>query len=105
VSNVFQLRTLILQKQHDTIWIASLVLVCISILSQIGLAFILYIIAKGDIRNEQKQTRLERFNNVSLFIIVFISIINVIINIFMLTTNPRSFLDARTLELLQQMQK
>ncbi|CAF1102418.1 unnamed protein product [Rotaria sordida] len=100
-SNVMQLRTLILQKQHDSIWIISLVLACISILFQIGLIFILYIIAKGDIRNSQKQIQLERYNNFALIIIIFIAIINVIINIFMLTINSKSFLDTRALEILQ----
>jgi formate hydrogenlyase subunit 3/multisubunit Na+/H+ antiporter MnhD subunit len=99
-----QLRTLILQKQHDPIWIVSLVLVCVSILSLFGLAFVLYVVVKGDIRNPQQQVRLERFNNFALFIIIFISIINVLINIFMSTTNPKSFLDTRSLEILQQQQ-
>jgi heme/copper-type cytochrome/quinol oxidase subunit 1 len=97
-----QLRTLILQKQHDRTWIASLILVCLSILMHFGLAFILYILAKGDIRNPQKQMKLERYNKIALFIIVTVSIINVVINILMLTTNPKSFLDERSLELLQQ---
>ena len=97
-----QLRTLILQKQHDGIWIASLVLVCVSILSLIGLAVISYFVAKGDIRNPQKQTKLERYNNLTFFIIIFISIVNVVINMFMLTISPKSFLDIRSLEILEQ---
>ena len=105
VSNVMQLKTLILQKQHDGIWTASLILVCISIISQIGLAFLLYIIIKGDIRNPQKQQKLELYNNLALVIIAIIVIINVIINIFMMTTNPKSFLDTRSLEILQQQQQ
>ncbi|CAF0932136.1 unnamed protein product [Rotaria sp. Silwood1] len=101
MSNAMHLRMLILQKQHDGIWIASLILVCISILLQIGLIFILYIIAKGDIRNPHKQIELGRNNNYALIIIIIVSIINVIINLFMLTTNSKSFLDKRSLEILQ----
>jgi Mn2+/Fe2+ NRAMP family transporter len=97
-----QLRTLILQKQHDGIWIASLVLVCVSIFSQIGLAPLLYFMYKDDIRNPQKHSKLERLNNLSFALIVFISIINILINIFMLTINPQSFLDTHSLELLQR---
>jgi len=100
-----QLRTLILQKHHDGVWIACLVLVCLSIIIQFGLAWILYVLVKGDIRNPQKQTKLEQYNTFAFSIIAIVSIINVIINILMLTTNPKSFLDDRTLELLQQQQQ
>ena len=96
-----QLRTLILQKHHDNIWIASLSLVCISILFHMALAYLLFVVGKDDIRNAQKQVKLERCNNLALFIIVVVTIINVVINVFMLTINPRSFLDSRTLALLE----
>ncbi|CAF0723698.1 unnamed protein product [Adineta ricciae] len=59
-SNAMQLRTLITQKQRDGIWVASLILVCVSILAQIGLAFLLTVVGKGNIQNPQKQIRLER---------------------------------------------
>lgn len=95
-----QLRTLITQKQRDGIWIASLVLVCVSILAQIGLAFLLTIVGKGNIQNPQKQIRLERYNNLVLFITMLISIINVIINVFMSTTDPKNYLDSSSLETL-----
>lgn len=97
-----QLRTLIIQKHHDGIWIASLILVCLSILAQFGLAFILYILVRGDIRNPPKQPKLERYNTLAFFIILAIAIINVIINILMLTIDPKSFIDQRSLEYLQQ---
>ena len=97
-----QLRTLILQKHHDNIWIASLALVCISILFHMGLVCLLFVIGKEDIRNVQKQVKLERLNTVALLIIVVVTIMNVVINVFMLTINPRSFLDGRTLALLEQ---
>jgi hypothetical protein len=97
-----QLRTLILQKQHDGVWIASLILVIVSILTQFGLAFLLYMLVKDDIRNPHKQLKLERTNTFALVIIVFISIINIIVNILMLTTNPKSFLDTHSLELLEK---
>ena len=96
-----QLRTLILQKQRDNIWIASIILVCIAVLSQIGLYFILYILVKGDIRNSQKQNKLERYNNFALLLIILASIINIVVNVFMLTTNSNSFLDKHSLELLR----
>ncbi|CAF2898769.1 unnamed protein product [Rotaria sp. Silwood2] len=99
--NGMQLRILKLQKQHDGIWIASLILVCISILVQIGLTSILYIIAKGDIRNPLQQIKLERYNTIAFIIIIIVFIINAIINLFMLTTNSKSFLDTRSLEILQ----
>jgi F0F1-type ATP synthase membrane subunit c/vacuolar-type H+-ATPase subunit K len=97
-----QLRTLILQKHHDRVWIACLILVCASILIQLGFGYILYRLVKGDIRNPEKQPTLERYNKFGLFIIIIVTIINVAINILMLTINPKSFLDARSLELLQQ---
>ncbi|CAF1944700.1 unnamed protein product [Rotaria magnacalcarata] len=100
-SNVMQMRTLILQKQRDTIWIASLVLVCVSIIFQCGLAFFLYILGRGDITKRQSQTKLTRYNIVALLIIGIIALINITLNILMLTINPKSFLDTRSLELLQ----
>ncbi|CAF0787682.1 unnamed protein product [Adineta steineri] len=103
-SNVMQLRTLILQKQHDGFWTASLILVCVSFLFLIGLALILYVLIKGDIRNIEQQTNLERFNTLALVVILFICIVNILINAFMLSTNPKHFLDNRSLEILQQAQ-
>ncbi|CAF0812495.1 unnamed protein product [Adineta steineri] len=103
-SNVMQLRTLILQKQHDGFWTASLILVCVSFLFLIGLALILYVLIKGDIRNVEQQTNLERFNTLALVVILFICIVNILINAFMLSTNPKHFLDNRSLEILQQAQ-
>lgn len=88
-----QLRTLIIQKQRDAIWIASLVLVCFSILIQLILAYILVIVGKGDIQNPAKQTRLERYNNIALFLTVLISMINVVINAFMTSTSASSYAD------------
>ena len=88
-----QLRTLLIQKHHDGIWVASLVLVCVSILAQIGLAYLLIMIGKGDIQNPNKQEKLEKFNNLALFITILISAINVIVNVFMSTTNAQSFLE------------
>jgi hypothetical protein len=97
-----QLRTLILQKQHDGIWIASVILVCVSIIIQFGLGFLLYLLIKDDIRSPQKQLKLERLNILAFVCIIFISIINILINVFMITINPKSFLDTHSLELLQQ---
>ena len=96
-----QLRTLLVQKQHDGIWLASLLLVCLSILAQIGLGYILLVMGKGDIQNPQKQEKLERWNNIALFITMMISVINLIINVFMSTTNPNSYLDTASLDLLK----
>ncbi|CAF1545101.1 unnamed protein product [Adineta steineri] len=101
-SNAMQLRTLLTQKQRDGIWIASLVLVCLSILAQIGLTYLLIIIGKGDIENPDKQTKLEKYNYLALFITILISIMNVIINVFMSTTSPTSYLDAHSLEILNK---
>lgn len=96
-----QLRTLIVQKHHDGIWVASLILVCISILAQMGLAYILIILGKGDVQNPHKQDKLEKFNNIALFVTIIISMINVIINVFMSTTNPQSYLDPSVLNSLK----
>ena len=93
-----QLRTLLIQKQHDGIWLASLILVCLSIIGQIGLAYILIIIGKGDIQNPHKQEKLEKFNNLALFITILISVINVIVNVFMSTTNAQSFFEPAVLD-------
>jgi uncharacterized membrane protein YbhN (UPF0104 family) len=88
-----QLRTLLIQKQRDGIWLASFILVCISILAQIILAYILIVIGKGDIRNPEKQVKLERYNNLSLFLTTLISMINVVINAFMTTTSPTNYFE------------
>ena len=97
-----QIRTLAAQKQRDGIWTASLILACVSIVIQLLSLFVLYLTAKGDIRNAQQQPRLERYNTLALIIIILIAVINVVINIFMITINPKSFLDTRSLEILQQ---
>lgn len=97
-----QLRTLILQKHHDGIWIATLILVGLSILAILGLAAVLYFLFKDDIRNPNKQTKLERYNTLALIIIIILTILNVTINMLMLSINPKSFLDDRTLDILQQ---
>jgi len=99
-SNAMQLRTLLRQKQHDGIWIASLLLVCVSILAQIILAYILIIVGKGDIRNPSKQERLEKYNNLSLLLTTLISMINVLINAFMTTTNSTRYFDGSVSALL-----
>ncbi|CAF3872731.1 unnamed protein product [Rotaria sordida] len=101
-SNAMQLRTLINQKQRDTIWLASLILVCISILAQVILAYILIIVGKGNIQNPEKQEKLEKYNNIALFITTLVSMINVIINMFMSTTSSTSYLDTQSLELLKK---
>jgi heme/copper-type cytochrome/quinol oxidase subunit 2 len=95
-----QLRTLISQKQRDGIWIASLILVCLSIFVQLGLAYLLIIVGKGDIQKPHKQPKLERYNNLVLFVTLLISVINVIINGFMSTTSTNSYLDTPSIELL-----
>jgi len=93
-----QLRTLLAQKQHDGIWIASLILVCISIIAQVILAYILIIVGKGDIRDPEKQTKLEKYNNIALFFAVLISIINIIINAFMTTASSHNYFEKSLLE-------
>ncbi|UJR28071.1 hypothetical protein I4U23_009327 [Adineta vaga] len=104
-SNAMQLRTLILQKQRDGFWIASLILVCVSVLFQFGLAFLLYLMIKDDIRNAAKEGKLKHLNDFALALVVFVTIINLVINIFMLTTDTKSFLDTNSLEILHQAQK
>lgn len=96
-----QLRTLILQKQHDTVWIICLLLVCISIVLHIGFGVLLFILAKGDIRNSRQQLRLERLNCLSLILAVIVAILNVVLNGLMMSTNPKAFLDRTSLELIQ----
>ena len=97
-----QLRMLILQKQRDGIWIASLVLVCVSIAIQFGLTFLFYLLIKDDIRNPHKQAKLERWNTLSVVIIFLVSIINILVNVMMLSTNRNSFFDAQMLEQYQR---
>ena len=101
-SNAMQLRILVLQKHHDGIWIASLILVCVSILVQLGLGFLLFLLVRGDIQNRHQQRALERNNTIAFLLLIIITVINVLINVFMLTINPRSFLDGPTLEFLQK---
>ena len=93
-----QLRTLVAQKQRDGIWIASLILVCISLLVQLILAYILVVIGKGDIQDPDKQKKLERYNNLSLFLTTLVSVINVIINAFMTSTDSTSYIDPALLQ-------
>jgi hypothetical protein len=93
-----QLRTLLTQKQRDGIWIASLILVSVSILVQILLAYILIIVGKGDIQDPEKQTKLEKYNNIAFFLTILISMINVIINGLMTTTNSTSYLETSLLK-------
>lgn len=93
-----QLRMLILQKQRDGIWVASLVLVCVSILFQFGLTFLFYLLIKGDIRNPHKQSKLERLNTMSMAMIFVVSIINILVNVMMLSTSRTSFFDTPMLE-------
>lgn len=97
-----QIRILALQKYHDGIWIASIILACISILIQIGLFFVLYKSITSDIRIARKQPLLVKYNTLALFIVLFLTIINIVINILMFTINPQSFLDSHSLEILQQ---
>lgn len=96
-SNAMQLRTLLSQKQRDGIWIASLILVCISIIAQLILAYILVVLGKGDIQNPDKQPKLEKYNNITLFFTVLISAINVIINAFIVSTDPSNYVDTSLL--------
>lgn len=97
-----QLRMLSLQKQRDGIWIASLVLVCVSIAIQFGLTFLFYLLIKDDIRNPNKQAKLERWNTLSMVIIFLVSIVNILVNVMMLSTNRNSFFDAQILEQYQR---
>jgi Na+-transporting NADH:ubiquinone oxidoreductase subunit NqrC len=88
-----QLRTLLIQKQRDVLWGLSLILVCISIIAQIILAGILIMTGTSDIQKRAKQEKLEKYNNITLAITTLISMVNVIINAFMTTTNPITFFD------------
>ena len=97
-----QLRMLILQKQRDGIWIASLTLVCVSILIQLVLFFPLYLLIKGDIRNPNKQAKLERLNTWTMVIVFLSAVINILVNVLMLSISRNSFFDTQMLELLQQ---
>ena len=100
-SNAMQLRTLILQKQHDTVWIISLLLVCVVIILEVGFGVVLFILAKGDIRDSRLQIRLERFNCIAMILAILIGVLNVVINGLMLSTNPKAFLDRSTLEMIE----
>ncbi|CAF4182801.1 unnamed protein product [Rotaria magnacalcarata] len=100
-SNAMQLRTLASQKQRDVIWAASVVLVCMSILVQIILAYLLVIVGKGNIQDPQKQVKLQQYNNIALFLTTLVSMINVVINVFMSTTDSNSYLDTNSLQLIK----
>ena len=100
-SNAMQLRTLILQKQHDTIWIVSLLLVCLSIILNFAFGVLLFLLAKGDIRNSRQQLKLQRLNCLSLILAMTIGVINVVLNGLMMSTNPKAFLDRTTIERLE----
>ncbi|CAM4770224.1 unnamed protein product [Rotaria magnacalcarata] len=81
-SNAMQLRTLASQKQRDVIWAASVVLVC-------------------NIQDPQKQVKLQQYNNIALFLTTLVSMINVVINVFMSTTDSNSYLDTNSLQLIK----
>ena len=97
-----QIRFLALQQYHDGIWIASIVLVSLSILFQIGLFYVSYHLIKSNIQNPQKQPKLEIYNKIVLAIVVFLTILNIVIHIFMMTIHPKTFLDPHSLAILQQ---
>jgi hypothetical protein len=88
-----QLRTLLIQKQRDALWGLSFILVCISILAQLILAGILIITGTNDIQKPGTQGKLKLYNNITLALTTLISMVNVIINAFMTTTNPVTFFD------------
>jgi hypothetical protein len=63
--------------------ITSLVFVCVSLLLQFLLAFILVFLAKnGEFLDEAKRNTLIRNNNISTIIVFFITILNICINVF-----------------------
>lgn len=81
-TNAVQLKTLLGNKTNkDTIWYISLVLVCASLLIQVLNACILVLLGKDNLSKRSHQHRLVSLNNFSLILSIFVTVINVVLNI------------------------
>jgi hypothetical protein len=81
-TNAVQLKTLLGHKTNkDALWWVSFVLVCASLIIQLINACILVLLGKDDISKEREQHRLVSLNNFSLILSIFVTVINVVLNI------------------------
>jgi hypothetical protein len=81
-TNAVQLKTLLGNKTNkDTIWWVGLVLVCASLFIQILNACVLVILGSDNISKQKRQHRLVSLNNMSLILSIFVTVINVVLNI------------------------
>ena len=81
-TNAVQLKTLLGNKKtQDTLWIIGIALVCASLLIQVLNACILILLGTDDISKKPRQHRLVSLNNFSLILSVFVTVINVVLNI------------------------
>ena len=69
------------KKTQDTLWIIGIALVCASLLIQVLNACILILLGTDDISKKPRQHRLVSLNNFSLILSVFVTVINVVLNI------------------------
>jgi hypothetical protein len=81
-TNAVQLKTLLGHKaDKDVIWYIGFILVCASLFIQVLNACILVLLGTGNISKERQQHRLVSLNNFSLILSIFVTVINVVLNI------------------------
>jgi uncharacterized membrane protein len=81
-TNAVQLKTLLGNTTNkDTLWLIGLILVCASLVIQVLNACVLVLLGTDDISKEPRQHRLVSLNNFSLILSVFVTVINVVLNI------------------------
>lgn len=81
-TNAVQIKTLLGHKTNkDTLWHVSFVLVCASLGIQVLNACILVLIGTDDIGKPRRQHRLVSLNNVSMILSIFVTVINVVLNV------------------------
>ncbi|UJR16420.1 hypothetical protein I4U23_003322 [Adineta vaga] len=81
-TNAVQLKTLLGNtKNKDTLWLVGIILVCASLVIQVLNACILILLGTDDISKKPRQHRLVSLNNISLILSLFVTVINVVLNI------------------------
>jgi ABC-type dipeptide/oligopeptide/nickel transport system permease subunit len=81
-TNAVQLKTLLGYKTNkDTLWWVAFILVCASLVIQVLNACLLVLLGTDDLGKEKRQHRLVSLNNFSLILSIFVTVINVVLNV------------------------
>lgn len=81
-TNAVQLKTLLGNKDnHDTLWLVGLILVCASLGIQVLNACLLVFLGTHDLSKKPQQHKLVSCNNFSLILSIFVTVINVVLNV------------------------